>query len=289
GWPMDTKTYGGSWLYHMEDNQVSIGFVVGLDYENPYLNPFREFQRFKTHPKIRTFLEGGKRLAYGARALSEGGLQSLPKLVFPGGLLIGDEAGFLNVPKIKGSHAAIKTGMLAAEAAFSALRDGSEGRDELTAYPAAFRTSWLHEELHQSRNFRPAFKWGLLGGTLYAGLDQVLMRGKVPWTLKHHGADHDSLKPKDQVKPIDYPRPDGEISFDLPSSVYLSNTNHEEDQPVHLTLKDPSVPIEVNLAKYDAPEQRYCPAGVYEIVGQEEGAPRLQINAQNCVHCKTCD
>ena len=289
GWPMDSRTYGGSWLYHMEDNQVSVGYVVGLDYENPYLTPFKEFQRFKTHPRIREFFEGGKRLAYGARALSEGGLQSLPRLVFPGGVLIGDEAGFLNVPRIKGSHAAIKTGMLAAEAAYASLRSGSQGRDVLEAYPRAFRESWLYDELHRARNFRPAFRWGLYGASIYAGIDQLILRGKAPWTLRHHGPDHTSLRRKEDFTPIDYPRPDGVISFDLPSSVYLSNTNHEEDQPVHLTLKDPSVPVEVNLALYDAPEQRYCPAGVYEIVADEAGAPRLQINAQNCVHCKTCD
>ena len=289
GWPMDSRTYGGSWLYHMEDNQVSVGYVVGLDYDNPYLTPFKEFQRFKTHPRIREFFEGGKRLAYGARALSEGGLQSLPELVFPGGALIGDEAGFLNVPRIKGSHAAIKTGMLAAEAAYASLRNGGEGRQVLSAYPQAFRDSWLYDELHRARNFRPAFKWGLYGASIYAGIDQLLLRGKAPWTLRHHGPDHASMRRKEDCKPIEYPRPDGVISFDLPSSVYLSNTNHEEDQPVHLTLKDPSVPIEVNLALYDAPEQRYCPAGVYEIVADAGGAPRLQINAQNCVHCKTCD
>lgn len=288
GWPMDRKTYGGSFLYHMENNQVSVGFVIGLDYRNPYLTPFKEFQRFKTHPKIRPFLEGGKRLAYGARALVEGGLQSLPRLVLPGGVLIGDEAGFLNTPRIKGSHAAIKSGMLAAEAAFAALKEGGE-QTVLAAYPEAFRRSWLYDELYRARNFRPAFKWGLLGGSLYAGIDQILLRGKAPWTLRHHGPDNESLGRKEEFTPIHYPRPDGVISFDLPSSVYLSNTNHEEDQPIHLRLKDPSVTTAVNLPLYDAPEQRYCPAGVYEIVQDEGGQPRLQINAQNCVHCKTCD
>ncbi|MFN4087789.1 MAG: electron transfer flavoprotein-ubiquinone oxidoreductase [Alphaproteobacteria bacterium] len=288
GWPMQSDTYGGSWMYHLEDNTVSIGFVVGLDYKNPHLNPFREFQRYKTHPAIRQFLEGGKRIAYGARAISAGGVQSLPKLVFPGGMLIGDDAGFLNVPRIKGSHAAIKTGMLAAEATFEALKGGREGRDEVGAYPEAYKASWLHDELWRARNFKPAFRWGLWGAMLYAGLDQKLLGGKAPWTLRHQKADNESLVPKDQAKPIEYPRPDGEISFDLASSVYLSNTNHEENQPAHLTLKDPSVPITVNLARYDAPEQRYCPAGVYEII-EEGGQPRLQINAQNCVHCKTCD
>ena len=288
GWPMQTDTYGGSWMYHTEDNTVSIGYVVGLDYKNPYLNPFKEFQRYKTHPAIRGYLEGGKRIAYGARAISAGGVQSMPKLVFPGGMLIGDDAGFLNVPRIKGSHAALKTGMLAAEATYEALKSGREGHDEVTAYPEAYKTSWLHEELWKARNFKPAFRWGLWGAMLYAGIDQKLLGGKAPWTLRHQKADNESLVKKDQAKPIDYPRPDGEISFDLPSSVYLSNTNHEEDQPVHLTLKNPSVPTEVNLPLYDAPEQRYCPAGVYEIV-EDAGSPRLQINAQNCVHCKTCD
>ena len=285
---MQPDTYGGSWMYHTEDNTVSIGYVVGLDYKNPYLNPFKEFQRYKTHPAIRSYLEGGKRIAYGARAISAGGVQSMPKLVFPGGMLIGDDAGFLNVPRIKGSHAALKTGMLAAEATYEALKSGREGHDEVTAYPEAYKASWLHEELWKARNFKPAFRWGLWGAMLYAGIDQKLLGGKAPWTLRHQKADNESLVKKDQAKPIDYPRPDGQISFDLPSSVYLSNTNHEEDQPVHLTLKNPAVPTEVNLPLYDAPEQRYCPAGVYEIV-EDAGSPRLQINAQNCVHCKTCD
>jgi electron-transferring-flavoprotein dehydrogenase len=285
---MDRNTYGGSFLYHLENNQVALGFVIGLDYENPYLSPYDEFQRWKSHPVIKQTLKGGKRIAYGARALNEGGVQSLPKLVFPGGCLIGCDAGFLNMPRIKGSHAAMKTGMLAAEAAFERVSKGSEGRDELTEYPEAYRASWLHKELWLARNVRPAFKWGLIGGTLYAGIDQVLLRGRAPWTLSHHGPDHAAIKPKSEFKPIDYPKYDGEITFDKPSSVYLSATNHEEDQPVHLTLKDPSVPIQTNLELYDAPEQRYCPAGVYEIVA-DNGEPRLQINAQNCVHCKTCD
>ncbi len=288
GYPMDRNTYGGSFLYHIENNQVALGFVVGLDYENPYLSPYDEFQRWKAHPLIKQTLKGGKRIAYGARALNEGGVQSLPKLVFPGGCLIGCDAGFLNMPRIKGSHAAMKTGMLAAEAAYDRISNGSEGRDELTSYPDAYRTSWLHKELWLARNVRPAFKWGLIGGTLYAGIDQVLLRGRAPWTLSHHGADHSAIKPKSNYKPIDYPKYDGEITFDKPSSVYLSATNHEEDQPVHLTLRDASVPIQTNLEMYDAPEQRYCPAGVYEIV-TDTGEPRLQINAQNCVHCKTCD
>lgn len=288
GYPLDRETYGGSFLYHIENNQVAIGFVVGLDYKNPYISPFDEFQRYKSHPLIRRVLEGGKRISYGARALNEGGVQSLPKFIFPGGALIGCDAGFLNMPRIKGSHAAMKTGMMAAEAAFAKIMDGSEGHDELTAYAEDYKGSWLARELHKARNVRPAFKWGLLKGTLYAGIDQLLLRGMAPWTISHHGADHSSIASKTKYEPINYPKPDGVVTFDKPSSVYLSATNHEEDQPVHLTLKDPSVPIDTNLALYDAPEQRYCPAGVYEIV-EENGAPRLQINAQNCVHCKTCD
>ena len=292
GWPLDKKTYGGSFLYHLEDNQVAVGFVIGLDYKNPHLSPFDEFQRFKTHPSVRPTFEGGSRIAYGARALNEGGLQSLPKLAFPGGVLIGCEAGTLNVPKIKGTHTAMKSGMLAAEAAFGAITaaDGGVPAAELGAYAAAFEESWIHRELHRARNFRPAFKFGLWFGTLIAGVDQVLLRGRAPWTLKHGHADHETLGGKDEYKPIDYPSPDGVVSFDKPSSVYISNTNHEENQPVHLTLKDAGVPVEINLARYDAPEQRYCPAGVYEILTDDDGSnPRLQINAQNCVHCKTCD
>jgi electron-transferring-flavoprotein dehydrogenase len=289
GWPLGSDTYGGSFFYHMEDNLVSVGFVVGLGYSNPYLSPYDEFQRYKTHPAIRTFLEGGKRIAYGARAISAGGLQSLPKLVFPGGALIGDDAGFLNASRIKGSHAAMKSGMMAAEAAFDAVQAGRQS-DELGAYPEAFRASWLHDELHRARNFKPFMSRGLYTGTLMVGLDQVVFRGKAPWTLHHKHADHETLTPKDRVQPIAYPKPDGVITFDKLSSVFVSNTNHNEDQPVHLTLKDPAVPITVNLPLYEAPEQRYCPAGVYEIVREADGSsPRLQINAQNCVHCKTCD
>ena len=288
GWPMDNATYGGGFVYHLEDNLVSVGYVVGLNYTNPYLSPFEEFQRYKTHPEIRKYLEGGKRLAYGARAIAAGGLQSLPKLTFPGGGLIGDDAGFLNAARIKGSHAAIKSGMLAAEAAFEALAAGCE-RDELVAYPATFHKSWLHAELHKTRNFKPYMKKGLWLGSLLFGIDQKLFGGKVPWTL-HNSADHDVLKPASTCAKIDYPKPDGKLSFDRLSSVFLSNTNHEEEQPCHLKLKDASVPVAVNLAVYDAPELRYCPAGVYEIVRDGDGdAPRLQINAQNCVHCKTCD
>lgn len=287
GWPLNTDTYGGSYLYHMEDNIVSVGFVVGLGYTNPYLSPFEEFQRYKTHPAIRTFFEGGKRIAYGARAIAAGGLQSLPKTVFPGGALIGDDAGYLNASRIKGSHAAIKSGMLAAEAAYDAVT-ANRSYDELAAYPESFKNSWLHEELHKARNFKPWMSKGLYMGTLMVGIDQVVFGGKAPWTLHHHHSDNETLKKKTEVEPIQYPKPDGVLTFDRLSSVFMSNTNHEENQPVHLTLKNNAVPIDVNLALYDAPEQRYCPAGVYEIV--TEGAnPRLQINAQNCVHCKTCD
>jgi len=288
GWPLQSDTYGGSFLYHLEDNQVAIGYVVGLAYKNPYLSPYEEFQRYKTHPEIRKFLEGGKRIAYGARAIAAGGLQSLPKLTFPGGCLIGDDAGFLNASRIKGSHAAIKSGMLAAEAAFAALKSGTTA--ELSAYPESFKTSWLHEELHRARNFKPWMSKGLWMGTLMVGIDQVVFRGKAPWTLHHDHADHECLRPKTEYAPIDYPKPDGVLTFDRLSSVFISNTNHNEDQPAHLTLKDASVPVNVNLELYDAPEQRYCPAGVYEIVRNDDGSnPRLQINAQNCVHCKTCD
>jgi len=289
GWPLENDTYGGSFLYHMEDNLVAVGFVVGLAYTNPYLSPYEEFQRYKTHPEIRHFLEGGKRLAYGARAISAGGLQSLPKLTFPGGALIGDDAGFLNASRIKGSHAAIKSGMLAAESAFEALQAGRSG-DELSTYPAAFEKSWLHDELHRARNFKPWMSKGLWTGTLMVGIDQIVFGGKAPWTLHHGHSDHETLVDKRNAQPIEYPKPDGVLTFDRLSSVFISNTNHEENQPAHLTLKDPSVPIRVNLERYDAPEQRYCPAGVYEIVRDDDGSnPRLQINAQNCVHCKTCD
>ncbi|APR05006.1 electron transfer flavoprotein-ubiquinone oxidoreductase [Thauera chlorobenzoica] len=288
GWPMDNATYGGGFVYHLEDNLVAIGYVVGLNYTNPHLSPFEEMQRYKTHPEIRKYLEGGKRLAYGARAITAGGLQSLPRLIFPGGALVGDDAGFLNAARIKGSHAAIKSGMLAAEAAFEALA-AERQHDALTAYPSAFRDSWLYAELHKSRNFKPYMKKGLWVGSLLFGIDQKLLMGKAPWTL-HNSADHDKLKPAAECPKIDYPKPDGVLTFDRLSSVFLSNTNHEEEQPCHLQLKDASVPIAINLARYDAPEQRYCPAGVYEIVRDGEGgAPRLQINAQNCVHCKTCD
>jgi len=288
GWPLENDTYGGSFLYHLENNQVMVGFVVGLGYQNPYLSPFEEFQRYKTHPAIRTFLEGGKRISYGARAITAGGLMSLPKLVFPGGALVGCDAGFLNAPRIKGSHAAIKTGMLAAEAAFAALQAGRQA-DELQAYPEAFKTSWLHKELNGARNFKQWMSKGLYTGTLMVGIEQKLFGGKVPWTLHHKHADHECLRPAADYTPIVYPKPDGKLTFDRLSSVFISNTNHEENQPAHLTLKDPSVPVSVNLSTYAGPESRYCPAQVYEFVKNEDGSDRLQINAQNCVHCKTCD
>ncbi len=288
GWPLDNATYGGSFLYHLENNQVAVGYVVGLAYENPYLSPFEEFQRYKTHAAIRGFFEGGKRLSYGARAITAGGLQSLPKLSFPGGALIGCDAGFLNASRIKGSHAAMKTGMLAADAAFDAIA-AERAQDELTAYTSAFEQSWLHEELHVARNFKPWMSKGLYTGTLMVGIDQVLFRGKAPWTLHHKHADHECLKPAAECTPIVYPKPDGKLTFDRLSSVFISNTNHTEHQPAHLTLKNPDVPVSINLAKYAGPESRYCPAGVYEYVAAESGGERLQINAQNCVHCKTCD
>jgi electron-transferring-flavoprotein dehydrogenase len=288
GWPMTSDTYGGSFLYHLDSNQVAAGFVIGLDYTNPHLSPFDEFQRFKTHPAIRPTFEGGRRIAYGARALSEGGFQSIPKLTFPGGLLVGDTAGFLNVPKIKGTHTAMKSGITAAEALFAHLAADQAGA-EVGTYPDRLRTTWLWDELRQVRNIRPAFRWGLFGGIAYSAIDTYLLRGRAPWTLRHHD-DHTRLKRAADAPRIEYPKPDGKVSFDKLSSVFISSTNHEENQRVHLTLKDPSVPVAHNLALYDAPEQRYCPAGVYEIVREADGSgPRLQINAQNCVHCKTCD
>ncbi len=294
GWPLDSDTYGGSFLYHMEDNLVAVGYVVGLDYANPWLSPYEEFQRFKTHPNIRWYFdtpEGGrpaKRLAYGARALTVGGLLSLPKQVFPGGALVGCDAGYLNASRIKGSHAAIKSGMLCAEAAFEAITAGRQG-DELTAYPEAFENSWLYQELNKARNFKQWFKKGLGLATVMTGIEQFVLRGHIPWTLHRAKPDHLNLKPADQCPRIDYPKPDGKLTFDRLSSVFISNTNHAEDQPAHLTLKDASVPVNVNLATYAGPESRYCPAGVYEYVKNDDGSDRLQINAQNCVHCKTCD
>jgi electron-transferring-flavoprotein dehydrogenase len=296
GWPLDDATYGGSFLYHMADHKVVVGFVVGLDYQNPWLSPFEEFQRFKTHPNIRWYFEGdaahgvaaGKRLAYGARAITAGGLLSLPKTVFPGGALVGCDAGYLNASRIKGSHAAIKTGMLAAQAAYDAIVAGRSG-DELSAYPEAFEASWLHTELNKARNFKQWFKKGRNVGTLMTGIEQFVLRGHIPWTIHRDKPDHVNLKPAAQCAPIDYPKPDGKLTFDRLSSVFISNTNHEENQPAHLTLKDASVPVSLNLAQYGGPESRYCPAGVYEFVKAEDGSDRLQINAQNCVHCKTCD
>jgi electron-transferring-flavoprotein dehydrogenase len=292
GWPMDSATYGGGFLYHLENNQVTLGFVTGLDYANPYLSPFEEMQRWKTHPAIRQYLEGGKRLSYGARAITAGGALSLPKTVFPGGALIGCEAGYLNASRIKGSHAAIKTGMLAADAAYEAVTAGRQ-HDELSAYPKAYETSWLAEELNQSKNFKAWFKKGMYIGTLMTGVEQWLLPKlgikTPPWTMHRHQPDYAMLKPASECQPIVYPKPDNKLTFDRLTSVFISNTNHEEHQPAHLTLKDASVPVSINLAKYAGPEARYCPAGVYEFVKNPDNTDRLQINAQNCVHCKTCD
>lgn len=290
GWPLDQKTYGGSFLYHLNDNKVAVGFVIGLDYQNPYLSPYAEMQRYKTHPAIRATLEGGKRIAYGARALSEGGLQSLPKLTFPGGVLVGDTAGFLNVPRIKGIHAAMKSGMLAAEAVAEVLsEEASESSNaEAVNYTSLFRNSWLFSELNKVRNVRPAFKWGLLGGLVYGALEEYVFKGKAPWTLRHQRADYASLRPAQDCQKIDYPKPDGKLTFDRMSSVFLAGISHAENQPVHLRLHNPELAISVNYQKFASPETRYCPAGVYEII-EEAGEPQLQINAQNCVHCKTCD
>jgi electron-transferring-flavoprotein dehydrogenase len=288
GWPADSSTYAGSWLYHFGDGLVSFGYVVGLDYSNPWLSPFDEMQRLKTHPYMRKHFEGGRRISYGARALSEGGFQSIPKLVFPGGALIGDSAGFLNLPKIKGTHCAMKSGMLAADAAADAL--AADKPAVLDAYPATFEKSWLYAELKHERNLRPAFaKFGLYGFLLYSGLDTFILRGRAPWTLHHKHKDNETLRKASDAPRIDYPKPDGVLTFDRLSSVFISNTNHEENQPVHLKLRDPSRWLGINWEQYRSPESRYCPAGVYEAVGVEEGTPRLQINAQNCVHCKTCD
>ncbi len=294
GWPLDNSTYGGAFMYHMEDNKVAIGFVTGLNYSNPWLSPFEEFQRWKTHPNIRWYFTdshgevNAKRLGYGARAITAGGLMSLPKTVFPGGALVGCDAGYLNVSRIKGSHAAIKTGMLAAEAAYDAIVAGRQ-HDELSAYPAAFERSWLFTELHKSRNFKSWFKKGLTVATLMNGFEQFVLRGNIPWTLRRDKPDHAYLRPAAECPKIDYPKPDGKLTFDRLSSVFISNTNHEENQPAHLTLKDASVPVKTNLAIYGGPESRYCPAGVYEFMKNDDGSDRLQINAQNCVHCKTCD
>ena len=288
GWPLDPATYGGSWLYHWGDRLVSYGFVVGLDYKNTWLSPFDEMQRFKTHPAMRRHFEGGRRISYGARALSEGGLQSMPKLTFPGGALIGDTAGFLNVPKIKGTHTAMKSGMLAAEAVAEALAGNKPAEPD--AFTAKLKASWVWEELHTARNIRPAFaKFGLYKGIAYSALDTYVLKGRAPWTFHHPHADNETLTDASKATPIAYPKPDGTLTFDKLSSVFISNTNHEENQPVHLRLRDPAKWRGVNWDEYRSPESRYCPAGVYEAVGVEQGEPRLQINAQNCVHCKTCD
>ncbi|WP_321839018.1 electron transfer flavoprotein-ubiquinone oxidoreductase [Paraburkholderia bannensis] len=295
GWPMDNATYGGGFLYHLDGNRVAVGFVTGLGYSNPWLSPFEEFQRWKTHPRIRRCFENDKgevtarRLSYGARAINASGIGALPKFVFPGGALVGCDAGFLNVSRIKGSHAAIKTGMLAGEAAYAAVAAGRR-HDELSAYPEAFEASWLYTELKKDRNFKNWFRYGLKTGTLMNGFEQLVLRGRMPWTLRRHKPDHAYLKHASECKPIVYPKPDGKLTFDRLSSVFISNTNHEENQPAHLTLKDASLPTLLNLARYAGPEARYCPAGVYEFVEESaEGGQRLQINAQNCVHCKTCD
>ena len=286
GWPVDRRTYGGSFLYHLENNQVAVGFVIGLDYENPWISPFDEFQRFKTHPAIRGFFEDGRRVAYGARAITEGGFQSLPKLTFPGGMLVGDTAGFLNVPKIKGIHTAMKSGMTAAEAVYDAL--AQEGTQEVKSYAQKVRASWIWDELYRVRNIRPSFHWGFWGGLVYSAIDTFVFRGKAPWTMHNHD-DHSALKKAADCPRIEYPKPDGKLMFDKLSSVFISNVNHEENQRCHLTLKDATVPVRVNLALYAGPEQRFCPAGVYEFVKNDDGSDRLQINAANCVHCKTCD
>ena len=286
GWPVDRQTYGGSFLYHLENNQVAVGFVVGLDYQNPWMSPFDEFQRFKTHPAIRGFFEHGRRIAYGARAISEGGFQSLPKLSFPGGALIGDTAGFLNNAKIKGIHTAMKSGMTAAEAVYDAL--AQDGTKEVKSYAEKLRATWIWDELYRVRNIRPSFRWGFWGGMAYSAIDTFVFQGKAPWTLHNHD-DHTVLRKAADCPIIDYPKPDGKLTFDKLGSLFISNVNHEENQRCHLTLKDATVPVSVNLALYAGPEQRYCPAGVYEFVKNEDGSDRLQINAANCVHCKTCD
>ena len=288
GWPLDSDTYGGTFLYHLDNNIVVVGMVVGLDYANPWLSPFEEFQRYKTHPSIQPYFENGKRIAYGARALTAGGLLSLPKLVFPGGAMVGCEAGFLNASRIKGSHAAIKTGALAAQALYDALV-AERSHDILSDYPIAFEQSWLHKELNKARNFKQWFKKGRTVATIMTGVEQLLFQGKMPWTIHRTKADHECLKPAAECAKIEYPKPDGKITFDRLSSVFISNTNHDENEPIHLTLKNPDIPVDTNLKVYAGPEQRYCPAGVYEFIKDDDGTDKLQINAQNCVHCKTCD
>ena len=284
GWPLDNNTYGGSFMYHAENKQVFLGYVIGLDYKNPHLSPFDEFQKFKTHPSIKTFLETGKRISYGARALIEGGLQSLPKMYMPGALLVGCDAGTLNMPKIKGSHTAMKSGMIAAEAIVENFKENKN----LSIYEEKFKKSWAYEELHTARNVKPSFNWGLIFGIIFTGIDQILFRGKLPFTLKHKHSDHETLKPANEMPKIDYPKPDGVITFDKTSSVYLTGTNHADNQPVHLQLKDQNLPITYTLNKFDEPAQRYCPVGVYEVQIENE-KPKFVINSQNCIHCKTCD
>jgi electron-transferring-flavoprotein dehydrogenase len=286
GWPMDNKTYGGSFVYHAEKKQIYIGYVIGLDYKNPYLSPFDEFQRFKTHKAIKKILDGGKRIAFGARALIEGGLQSLPKMFMPGALLIGCDAGTLNMPKIKGSHTAMKSGIIAAETIFENIKN----KTNLSIYKDKFEASWAYKELHAARNVKPSFDWGLILGIIFTGIDQILFRGKLPITLKHKRSDHETLKQSSEVKKIEYPKPDGKISFDKTSSVFLTGTDHRENQPVHLKLKDSNLPINYTLEKFDEPAQRYCPVGVYEIQKDNNNLnPKFIINSQNCIHCKTCD
>ena len=284
GWPLDSNTYGGSFVYHAENKQVFLGYVIGLDYKNPHLSPFDEFQKFKTHPSIKTFLEAGKRISYGARALIEGGLQSLPKMFMPGALLVGCDAGTLNMPKIKGSHTAMKSGMIAAETIVENIKENKD----LSIYEEKFNKSWIYKELHVARNVKPSFNWGLIFGIIFTGIDQILFKGKLPFTLKHKHADYKTLKMANKMPKIEYPKPDGKITFDKTSSVYLTGTNHNENQPVHLQLKDSSLPINYTLEKFDEPAQRYCPVGVYEIHIENE-KPKFVINSQNCIHCKTCD
>jgi len=288
-WPLDPQTYGGSFLYHWGDNLVSAGFVVGLDYENPYLNPYREFQRWKHHPDIVDVFKGGECISYGARAISEGGFQSIPKLYFPGGAIIGDSAGFLNVPRIKGTHTAMKSGIICAEAVFEKLNEESQDSIVLDNYESKYRDSWLYKELYNVRNFRPAFKYGLKAGIVIGGALALTPLRNLPITLNHHKPDDKSLKLAKDCEEIEYPKPDGEISFDLLTNLSRSNTNHEEDQPCHLKLRDPSIAVDHNLKNYAGPEQRFCPAGVYEFVEDTNGEKRLQINQSNCIHCKTCD
>ena len=286
GWPLDNKTYGGSFVYHAEKKQIFIGYVVGLDYQNPHLSPFDEFQRFKTHLAIRKMLEGGKRISFGARALIEGGIQSLPKMYMPGALLIGCDAGTLNLPKIKGSHTAMKSGIIAAETIIEHIKNNTD----LSIYETKFKKSWAFKELYAARNVKPSFRWSLILAIMFTGLDQILFRGRLPFTLKHKHADHETLKPVSQMPKIDYPKPDGKISFDKTSSVYLTGTNHTENQPVHLQLKDSNLPINYTLKEFDEPAQRYCPVGVYEVQRDKDNQnPKFVINSQNCIHCKTCD